>query len=121
MKKIFNETLELAPFFFDVFINENNKYSRNLTNSQLRDLSKIFIHGRSETYFSKFLEKNHSSLIKSYKRIIQLSNLRTSKSLQITSDAYIVFKALHGNNINFIPLKGLQLIYFYKKILHTDQ
>ena len=49
MKKIFNETLELAPFFFDVFINENNKYSRNLTNSQLRDLSKIFIHGRSET------------------------------------------------------------------------
>ena len=57
MKKIFNETLELAPFFFDVFINENNKYSRNLTNSQLRDLSKIFIHGRSETYFSKFLEK----------------------------------------------------------------
>ena len=56
-------------------------------------------------------------MIKSYKRIIQLSNLRTSKSLQITSDAYIVFKALHGNNINFIPLKGLQLIYFYKKNL----
>ena len=117
MKKVFNETLELAPFFFNLFINDNIKYSKNLTNTQLSNLSKIFVHGRSELYFSKFLEENHPALIKKYKGIIDLSNSRTSKSLQIISNAYIVFKTLHEQNINFIPLKGLQLIYFYKKNL----
>jgi hypothetical protein len=103
--------------FYNIFFNEillkkiNN--TNGLSSLDIETFKKIFIFGRSEKYFLDYIENNLDyasadlSLLKknTYKR-----NITTLKIMHYSS---IIFENLTKQNIDFIPLKGAQLIYLY--------
>ena len=101
--------------FFNNFISERNESSYEYSPEEIKALYKIFIFGRSEKHFLNFLSNNPLALDqKKTLRLKKNSDLRTIKSLLIIKESFKVFQLLHEKDINFIPLKGSQLIFFYK-------
>ena len=113
-KRLSNNIIDLI--FKNIILFKNNKNSNALSSSHFSLLSKIFIYGRSEIYLLKFLEENQIIEFNT-SNLKDLSDQRSVKSLKSIQELLKLSKVLNENKIDFIPLKGAQLILFYYRNL----
>ena len=102
----------ITNIFFKNFLVPASNNFLNLQELELLELSRIFKNGRSEKHLIDFIKNNKLTHFSEYESLKELSDARTLKSLQIIETSIRVFKIFNNNDINYIPLKGSQLIFF---------
>ena len=112
--KVNSSKTKFSKLLFNYFFLENSYIDSSFTINDIEKLSDIFIYGRSENIFLKFLKKNHIDIDSEISKTLHENNInRWLKSSFTLHSSQNIFKSLNDNNIKFIPLKGAQLILFY--------
>lgn len=105
-KKIYN-------IFFNEILHKRNLTTHHLTSSDIETFKKIFIFGRSEKYFLNYIKDHLNYLNIDLSLLKKNTYKRNITTLKIMHYSSIIFENLTKKDIDFIPLKGTQLIYLY--------